>query len=122
MNLNKIRLSFARAQTPAKRRGFGFSAGWENRTPAHSLENCYSAIKLIPLRPSVALGKEGVRASVPLFRKLFITRQIVYAPVYVPELPFIPVRCWHYWDSHSCFISDTQDPVGHIRADNTNGE
>ena len=23
-------------------------AGWENRTPAHSLENCYSTIKLIP--------------------------------------------------------------------------
>ncbi len=24
-------------------------AGWENRTPDHSLENCYFAIKLIPL-------------------------------------------------------------------------
>ena len=29
---------------------FFYSAGWENRTPNHSLENCYFTIKLIPLK------------------------------------------------------------------------
>ena len=34
------------------------SAGWENRTPNHSLENCYFTIKLIPQFgvPRVELG------------------------------------------------------------------
>ena len=33
---------------------FHFGAGWGNRTPDHSLENCYFAIKLIPPSPATA--------------------------------------------------------------------